>query len=921
MRFSLPRIGAHTTCKDVGLKKMCHNCSINSPLNRGGEKTQEELHQNKRCTRPFHRKNAPDTDFSRSFSARGFLRRSVQEYISAWGELISNGYLPPSTRVEKWINNEGESLKFPNSPPERPQTSLSPTMSPGCPIAFQTNGTIQISKCQDASQTCPSPIPPPGSQIPYRMHEDLPLPQHHDEYPTGPCTISPTGTSQTETQLPPPERHGPSPVPFCIPPNIPQASESAEKYGSSKHLSDKYTFPDGSHVRVPHLYTVVSKRHLSRVENLASSVEKLQKILKRKKYCSTDLGKRLISTAMFAVPQLSPLGAEVVIPLVWASLLTDAGLIDDKDLANGTFANCAPSSTNITEMIKEHAVDEALLVRKKLEHVEYLFMSSDKGNDRGTNDNSLVKIGSYWGEEEAGVRKIFFDVDGANGTSADVADAIDHTLRKFDMPGHWRKIAGKMTDAGGGGTTDSVYRALKKIDRTMDDYRVGSCSLHGWQLVLKNPVVLTMGEGKLKRKNVLQMINNAHSLDTIFPRSERDEMWRDVTGGKDVRLMLQAVLTRWWLVGRGAKHVWQHWDDWKTFAQRVVNSRDKMAAEIASYLLQTMATPELKALLAFLVVFHDKVWNKHMKWLQHEDEEVGEPGFLSVHMPVRTYLMWKDLTDLRDNWREMNEYNEFLTLSNDITKPDHKESVQEKIPSQFFDAAILPFHDHFDRWRTEHFELSLGGEHATANAIASWIISSDEGIQVPNEVFYSAKHDANIDLKDMVRFLTEKIDRSEVKQRMFYLKHGMAVCDIASGISLRGPAVNENVRNMRKYVEKAWFPLPSSNHHSEEGVKHSNLCAHTGRREILQSAFFLSRKTIVYDTNKITVRERKRKGLKANSKMTQGQHGKRMRIMTDGTHVDENEFSEATRVRSKGGLRVENIFKQVSNSKYLTVLL
>ena len=130
---------------------MCHNCSINSPLNRGGEKTQEELHQNKRCTRPFHRKNAPDTDFSRSFSARGFLRRSVQEYISAWGELISNGYLPPSTRVEKWINNEGESLKFPNSPPERPQTSLSPTMSPGCPIAFQTNGTIQISKCQDAS--------------------------------------------------------------------------------------------------------------------------------------------------------------------------------------------------------------------------------------------------------------------------------------------------------------------------------------------------------------------------------------------------------------------------------------------------------------------------------------------------------------------------------------------------------------------------------------------------------------------------------------------------------------------------------------------------------------------------------------------------------------------------------------------------
>ena len=663
---------------------------------------------------------------------------------------------------------------------------------------------------------------------------------------------------------------------------------------------------------VPHLYTVVSRKHLATVKRSARAMDKLRGIMKNKKYNGTDLGKKLISTCLFAVPQLSHSGAEVVIPLVWSSLLADAGLIDEHDLCKGTFAHCAPNALTLTKLVKEHAVDEALLLRERLEGVEYLFMASDKGNDCGTNNNSFVKIGAYLCKKTKRVRKFHLDADGAKGSSADAAEAIHHSLGKLEkIAGENRKLAGGMSDSGGGGTTDSLHRELRKLGRAMDDYCIGACTLHAWQLVLKNPMVLTMGEGGLHIKNVLQMINTAHSLDICIPRAQRDAMWRDITGGKDVRLMLAAVLTRWWLVGRGAKHLLQHWDNWKKFAHSVNNSSDKMFSNICSYLLQYMSTPELKAELAFVVAYHDTVWEKNMKWFQHEDEETGEPGFLSVHMPVRTYILWRDLKELQHKWREMDAFKHFLDLSNDITDKENKKIITETIPTKFFGMALESFHKHFDRWRIDHVELAMASEHETAEVVAKWIVSTPASEYIVNGCFYSQKHQTNVDVQQMLTFLTAKVERNEIKTRTFFCAHGVAVHDISCRTALRANNASDDIKKMWDYVQDAWFPFPSSNHFTEEGVKGAKLCGTTGRHDIVKSAYTLCRNSIIYDANREAVKQKKKEGLRGNWRMTAGQHGKRKRKERGGTFVDESENNEETRVRSRGGLRVGKVMKQV----------
>jgi hypothetical protein len=69
---------------------------------------------------------------------------------------------------------------------------------------------------------------------------------------------------------------------------------------------------------------------------------------------------------------------------------------------------------------------------------------------------------------------------------------------------------------------------------------------------------------------------------------------------------------------------------------------------------------------------------KHTTWLQSIDERSGDFGYLSPHMPVRTYIIMRDLEKLVSSWEDNPCFAEFKALAstftgNETTMPDEDE--------------------------------------------------------------------------------------------------------------------------------------------------------------------------------------------------------------------------------------------------------
>ena len=77
---------------------------------------------------------------------------------------------------------------------------------------------------------------------------------------------------------------------------------------------------------------------------------------------------------------------------------------------------------------------------------------------------------------------ICFGIESAGNTSKDAAQAIDHSLKLFEysLNNIRLKLSSSTTDAGGGGTNESLVRELELVERaTLDiNYDWVNCALH-----------------------------------------------------------------------------------------------------------------------------------------------------------------------------------------------------------------------------------------------------------------------------------------------------------------------------------------------------------------------------------------------------------------------------------------------------------
>jgi hypothetical protein len=125
-----------------------------------------------------------------------------------------------------------------------------------------------------------------------------------------------------------------------------------------------------------------------------------------------------------------------------------------------------------------------------------------------------------------------------------------------------------------------------------------------------------------------------------------------------------------------------------------------------------MNDPGLKMQVIFVVNFHKLVWNKHFQWLQEECPKSKLAGFRSVDMPVRCYLMRRDLLELQATWSTMSDYKSYFDIVDALPNESEEQKeirlvLKERFPAKFFQIALNTFDSNFDQWRTSNLKLVL----------------------------------------------------------------------------------------------------------------------------------------------------------------------------------------------------------------------
>jgi hypothetical protein len=235
------------------------------------------------------------------------------------------------------------------------------------------------------------------------------------------------------------------------------------------HLNNGMDVPS-----VPALYDVVSLSKISEWEGYEKSIQSINSCLDGKKYAGTALGKKLLAIALGHAPGLANRSAEILVASIIASFCADCGI----SFTPEQVALSSVKAGYLKQIMENNGVESIFALRELVQDVD-LFISCDKGNSR-KGINSFVKYIDWWDEKQQKVVLYVLDIDVADGTSKDAADAIDDSLSKIDGPdGSKITLAGQGSDGGGGGVGNSLYVCLKTKERTKVYYLIATCYLHG----------------------------------------------------------------------------------------------------------------------------------------------------------------------------------------------------------------------------------------------------------------------------------------------------------------------------------------------------------------------------------------------------------------------------------------------------------
>ena len=319
------------------------------------------------------------------------------------------------------------------------------------------------------------------------------------------------------------------------------------------------------------------------------------------------------------------------------------------------------------------------------------------------------------------------DLDGSGDSSKDCAQAICHSLKKFE--GSVEQLSGQTTDSGGGGTLNSLRDEMVALKIVKPDYLVANCTLHSQQILLKGPTEDVFGDGGLGKRIVMQLLHSAYDLQQCFEFEEFKILWKqiDSENHEKVLKMQEPVATRWWFIGIATSYLKEFWNLFLLICGGIINdsNADKRVNKIASGLESLMNEGELKSDLLFLAAYHHFFMTPHFEFLQIAGDRSKKPGYQTNNILVRYFLMHEDIEAIQDGgWKQNEKFKDFIDSV--ITLPEDQRLRCTAKANMFFKRVLEKLEYYIQRWANELFMACLGSEKETAQRAAMYLVDEDQ---------------------------------------------------------------------------------------------------------------------------------------------------------------------------------------------------
>ena len=127
----------------------------------------------------------------------------------------------------------------------------------------------------------------------------------------------------------------------------------------------------------------------------------------------------------------------------------------------------------------------------------------------------MIKNLIFWDENDDILCSYQLDSNTCIGTNEETARAVDFSFRKIDFDSESKtQISRCSTDAGDSGVGLGVASFLEKYNRCIidDNFFSVTCTLHALSLQLASPVKKYMGEGRVEKLTLLQILHTCYAL-------------------------------------------------------------------------------------------------------------------------------------------------------------------------------------------------------------------------------------------------------------------------------------------------------------------------------------------------------------------------------------------------------------------------
>ena len=352
------------------------------------------------------------------------------------------------------------------------------------------------------------------------------------------------------------------------------------------------------------------------------------------------------------------------------------------------------------------------------------------------------------------------------------------------------------TDSGGGGTGDSMGKALTEFKVLEKDGFVADCTLHDINLEMTVPVRHTLMGIRVSKddilRNVDQMIYASFAWEKELGREMMRETWQEYTGwalstwddendrpetleyieekGEKFIAMPRGSQSRWWSVGEAACILWNtkamRWEIARNFDD-MKPCPDKKAQKICQTFLSLIKEPVLRCDLALLRAYHRFYLARHMVFFQAADPLTKKAGFGSLNVFVRCFLMREDYAKMQSYFGtnppdDMDEFfTDLVATFNNIPVVDR--TIQTKKIQKIFEIAEKEHRKMFDRkWvKGELNFLSAFAKFETGRLVCQRLLGLPLSRGDDNQqFFFSTVHKRLIDLDAFSRFVGENISVS-----------------------------------------------------------------------------------------------------------------------------------------------------------------